>query len=84
MGSDTFRCPQCGRVLALADDTYNPDTRTCRACGRGETRPVPEARTDARSAYDVAQTEPEVLGGGVVPAPWTRPTQEEVAPPKVS
>ena len=84
MGSDTFRCPQCGRVLALADDTYNPDTRTCRACGRGETPPVPEARTDARSASDVAQTEPEILAGGVVPAPWTRPTQEEVAPPKVS
>ncbi len=73
MGSDTFRCPQCGRVLALAGDTYNPDTRTCRACGRGETPPAPEA-----------QTEPEVLAGGVGPAKWTRPTQEEVAPPKVS
>jgi hypothetical protein len=84
MGSDTFRCPQCGRVLALADDTYNPDTRTCRACGRGETPPVPEERTDAKSASDVAQTGPEVLAGGVVPAHWTQPIQEEVAPPKVS
>jgi hypothetical protein len=84
MGSDTFRCPQCGRVLALAGDTYNPDTRTCRACGRGETPPVPEARTDARSASDVAQTEPNVLAEGVGPAQWTQPTQEEVAPPKVS
>jgi hypothetical protein len=80
MGSDTFRCPQCGRVLALADDTYNPDTRTCRPCGRGETPP----RTDAGSASDVAQTEPAVLAGGVGPAQWTQPTQEEVARPKVS
>jgi hypothetical protein len=83
MESDTFRCPQCGRVLALAGDTYNPDTRTCRACGRGETPPAPEARTDARSAH-VARTEPEVLAADVGPAPWTQPIQEEVAPPKVS
>jgi transcription elongation factor Elf1 len=84
MGSDTFRCPQCGRVLALADDTYNPDTRTCRACGRGETPPVPEARTNTRSASDVAQTELEISPGGVARARWTQPTEEEVAPPKVS
>ena len=84
MGSDTFRCTQCGRVLALADDTYNPDTPTCRACGRGETPPVPEARTGAQSASDLAQTEPEVPAGGVGLPQWIQPTQEEVAPPKVS
>ena len=84
MGSDTFRCPQCGRVLALAGDTYNPDTRTCRACGRGETPTAPEARTDAGSASDMARTEPEVPAAGVGPARWTQPIQEEVAPPKVS
>ena len=84
MGSDTFHCIQCGRVLALADDTYNPDTRTCRACGRGETPPLPEAHTGAQSASDVPQTEPEVLARGVGLPQWTQPTQEEVAPPKVS
>jgi len=84
MGSDTFRCTQCGRVLALADDTYNPDTGTCRACGRGETPPVPEASTGAQSASDVAPTEPEVLTRGVDPPQWTQPTREEAAPPKVS
>ena len=37
MGDDTFRCPQCQRELPYANDTYNPETQTCRACGRGET-----------------------------------------------
>jgi hypothetical protein len=70
MGNDTFRCPQCLRVLSLADDTYNPETQTCRACGRGETPPVPETRIDSQKAPDVAR--------------WTEPTEEEVPPPKVS
>ena len=70
MGNDTFRCPKCLRVLPLADDTYNPETQTCRACGRGETPAVPDARADAQKASDVAR--------------WTRPTEQEVAPPKVS
>jgi hypothetical protein len=84
MGDDTFRCPQCRRELPYADDTYNPETRTCRACGRGETPSVHGVHASAKSASEVVETDAEITPGDVGRARWTRPAQEEVPPPKVS
>ena len=84
MGNDTFRCPQCQRELPYANDTYNPETQTCRACGRGETPSVHDAQADAKSAAEVVETDAEIMPGDVGRARWTQPAQEEVPPPKVS
>ncbi len=84
MGNDTFRCPQCQRELPYANDTYNPETQTCRACGRGETPSVQEAQADAKSAAEVVETDAEIMPGDVGRARWTQPAQEEVPAPKVS
>ena len=84
MGDDTFRCPQCQRELPYANDTYNPETQTCRACGRGETPSVHDAQADAKSAAEVVETDPEIMPSDVGRARWTQPAQEEVPPPKVS
>ena len=84
MGDDTFRCPQCLRVLPFANDTYNPETQTCRACGRGQTPSVPEPRSDAKRGSEVVDTDAEISPGDVGRARWTQPVQEEVSPPKVS
>ena len=84
MGDDTFRCPQCQRELPYANDTYNPETQTCRACGRGETPPEEEAQADGKSVPDVVGTDAEIAPSQIGPARWNQPVQEEVPPPKVS
>ncbi len=61
MGDDTLRCPKCQRELPYANDTYNPETQTCRACGRGETPSVQEAQADAKSAAEVVETDAEIM-----------------------
>ena len=84
MGDATFRCPQCRRELPYADDTYNPETQTCRACGRGETPSAQEAQADVKSAPDVVETDAQITPDHVGRSRWTQPAQEEVPPPKVS
>jgi hypothetical protein len=84
MGDDTFRCPQCQRELPYANDTYNPETKTCRACGRAETIPVQEAQAHGKSVPDVVEMDAEITPSRIGPARWSRPTQEETPPPKVS
>jgi hypothetical protein len=84
MGDDTFRCPQCQRELPYANDTYNPETQTCRACGRAETIPVQEAQAHGKSVPDVVEMDAEITPTRIGPARWSRPTQEETPPPKVS
>lgn len=84
MGDDTFRCPQCQRELPYANDTYNPETKTCRACGRAETIPVQEAQAHGKSVPDVVEMDGEITPSRIGPARWSRPAQEEIPPPKVS
>jgi hypothetical protein len=84
MGSETFRCRQCQRDLPYANDTYNPETQTCRACGRGEMSPVQGAQADGKSVPDVGELDAEITPSQIGPARWSRPAQEETPPPKVS
>ena len=84
MGDETFRCRRCQRELPYANDTYNPETQTCRACGRGEGSPVQEAQADVKGATDVAGTDAEITPSRIALARWSRPAQEETPPPKVS
>jgi hypothetical protein len=84
MGNETFWCPQCQRELPYAHDTYNPETQTCRACGRGETPSVQEAQANVKSVSEVVATDAEITRGHVGRARWTQPAQDEVPPPKVS
>ena len=84
MGDDTFRCPQCQRELPYANDTYNPETETCRACGRAETIPVQEVQAHGKSVPDGVEMDAEFTPSRIGPARWSRPAQEETPPPKVS
>ena len=84
MGDETFRCRQCQRELPYANDTYNPETQTCRACGRGEASPVQEAQADVGSVPEVVGTDAEITPSRTGPARWSQPAQEEIPPPKVS
>ncbi len=84
MGDETFRCRQCQRELPYANDTYNPETQTCRACGRGEGSPVQEAQAHVKGAPDVGGTDAEITPSRTSPARWIHPADEDIPPPKVS